>query len=391
MLFNIQQPILSEETRSRGSTQQTTNKINLDSPLNCPHDLTKTEEFRDDLPTLLGNILKQKPRFSLKTAAQKNVLDIEKGKSDSCVFYTSEKSYNIMNKSDAILQKNKMKKLAFLGPYERYKLVKKYLQYEEEANNKEVGDKSDTGRIAALQEHFKQLASNTQQQTSENVEKERRNDEIMTGVKRKRSSSPKTAADNNFIPACLEVNEGMQQSSPKRCKNQNEEWTSPRNAHNLPNPGPGKKNKFKNRQKHQNSQQSLNIQQSNSPSKNKDKKNREKNQNETLNDMKNRDSKRKWNPQNKPPHNSPRGGKSHPEQHYSPRGNKRPQSHPEQHSPRGGKRRQRNTHWEESEQPFDYNSVDFRQFQGGASSANQPNNFASHFKSRVRSTCIKIN
>lgn len=32
-------------------------KINVDSQLNCPHDLTKSSEFRDDLPTILGKAL----------------------------------------------------------------------------------------------------------------------------------------------------------------------------------------------------------------------------------------------------------------------------------------------------------------------------------------------
>lgn len=47
------QPIMKEDNRSMGSTQQFS-KINIESSLHCPHDLTKQSEFRDDLPTLLS-------------------------------------------------------------------------------------------------------------------------------------------------------------------------------------------------------------------------------------------------------------------------------------------------------------------------------------------------
>uniref|UniRef100_A0A6P7FY93 Exosome component 10 n=1 Tax=Diabrotica virgifera virgifera TaxID=50390 RepID=A0A6P7FY93_DIAVI len=50
----LEKPIFKEDTRARGSTKKIS-KINVDSPLNCPHDLTKANEFRDDLPTILGN------------------------------------------------------------------------------------------------------------------------------------------------------------------------------------------------------------------------------------------------------------------------------------------------------------------------------------------------
>jgi hypothetical protein len=47
------QPILEEEMRARVNTQ-TWIKFNLDGALHCPHDLTHIQDFRDDLPTLLG-------------------------------------------------------------------------------------------------------------------------------------------------------------------------------------------------------------------------------------------------------------------------------------------------------------------------------------------------
>lgn len=76
------QPILKEDTRARGTTKKIS-KINVDSPLHCPHDLSKSNEFRDDLPVLLD-----------KTLLENNVLDkgieIEAKASVCSVFNTVE-------------------------------------------------------------------------------------------------------------------------------------------------------------------------------------------------------------------------------------------------------------------------------------------------------------
>jgi hypothetical protein len=80
-LFNTEdmwfQPILAEELGTRVSTQ-TWIKVNLDGALHCPHDLTHIQDFRNDLPILLGHtsyadqtgscalkIQKRKPQISL--------------------------------------------------------------------------------------------------------------------------------------------------------------------------------------------------------------------------------------------------------------------------------------------------------------------------------------
>lgn len=45
-----------EDNRPATQRQTWSTKMNVESPLHCPHDLTKATEFRDDLPTLLGRV-----------------------------------------------------------------------------------------------------------------------------------------------------------------------------------------------------------------------------------------------------------------------------------------------------------------------------------------------
>lgn len=94
---------MNEENRSRGSTQQLT-KINVDNPLFCPHDLTKSQDFRDDLPTLLGGHFKNSPaansdiNIECKTSKVRafNCIDEDKVKSKS---NPSKGQYFFINKA----------------------------------------------------------------------------------------------------------------------------------------------------------------------------------------------------------------------------------------------------------------------------------------------------
>lgn len=88
---------MKEDNRERGSAKQLT-KINIDSQLHCPHDLSKLQEFRDDLPTLLDSLDKANIADDLK---QSNIfiraslkLDIESAKSSLSVFDSPENSDN---------------------------------------------------------------------------------------------------------------------------------------------------------------------------------------------------------------------------------------------------------------------------------------------------------
>lgn len=82
----ILQPIMKEDTRARGTTLKIS-KINVDSPLHCPHDLTKSNEFRDDLPTLIGG----NAGVNLSDLVNSD-LEIETTRSVATVFDTPENS-----------------------------------------------------------------------------------------------------------------------------------------------------------------------------------------------------------------------------------------------------------------------------------------------------------
>ncbi|GJQ87053.1 Rrp6 [Trypoxylus dichotomus] len=145
---SIEKPIMKEDNRSLGSTQQFS-KINIDNPLHCPHDLTKQSEFRDDLVVLLSE--KAMTLKEWKNKYRKSNETLESSKSKYSVFDGPECSDEDENPCP----------IKFLGPYERYKLVKPFIQAQEvkEAeknakNNEQEDDKSIDDRIASLHEHF---------------------------------------------------------------------------------------------------------------------------------------------------------------------------------------------------------------------------------------------
>lgn len=142
---------MKEENRSRGSTKQMF-KINVDSPLHCPHDLSKNPEFRDDLPTLL----QRKGDFKVFPKSS----HLEKASPAFSIFDSQEDS----EEGEAA---KKLKALKFLGPYERYKFVKPFIEAEEakaaaerKKNAEETKEPSTEDRIAnvtalKLSNHFR--------------------------------------------------------------------------------------------------------------------------------------------------------------------------------------------------------------------------------------------
>lgn len=83
---------MNEDRRSKGSTLQFS-KINVNSPLYCPHDLTKQQEFRDDLPTLLNTTEENQSQ----TKNDENLTKIKKNKSALSIFNLSEPSQEEVN------------------------------------------------------------------------------------------------------------------------------------------------------------------------------------------------------------------------------------------------------------------------------------------------------
>ncbi|XP_050309849.1 exosome component 10-like isoform X2 [Anthonomus grandis grandis] len=170
----FEEPILKEPTRARGSAKKMT-KINIDSPLHCPHDLTKSDEFRDDLPTLLKSPEKQDIESILFAKHQ-----WEHTKSICSVFNSAINE--VIEETNSIEKLRKFKEnFKFLGPFERYTLVKPFIESrerklaeerkkleeekrEETKRDKDVTDsgtqeeRTDEERIESIREHFLSLA-----------------------------------------------------------------------------------------------------------------------------------------------------------------------------------------------------------------------------------------
>lgn len=104
--------------------------MNIDSPLYCPHDLSKTNEFRDDLPTLLNDVEK----CQLKSICDRN-FPIEKT-STTCLVFNSIENYN------------NGRKVTFLSPFERYKLLKPFIQAEEQRNQERQEESSKEPQVS---------------------------------------------------------------------------------------------------------------------------------------------------------------------------------------------------------------------------------------------------
>ncbi|KAJ8920759.1 hypothetical protein NQ315_004899 [Exocentrus adspersus] len=227
----LEKPIMKEDTRARGTTLKIS-KINMDSPLHCPHDLTKTNEFRDDLPTLINNTV------NLLDLVDKE-LDIETTHSASFIFDSPETSID-EKKSDAL---KKIQRIGFLGPFERYKLVKPFIQAEEEKlateKSKEeemkqssesktetcIDNRTDEERIESIREHFLKLSRKAMPVTDE-IQFDKSFIEMGGTKKRKRVCS-----SENIIDLPLSVN--VQSTIPNL--NTSNKGAQKRKSSDLPN------------------------------------------------------------------------------------------------------------------------------------------------------------
>ncbi|KAH1024413.1 exosome component 10 isoform X2 [Dendroctonus ponderosae] len=172
----FEEPILKEDTRARGSTKKIS-KINIDNPLHCPHDLSKNQEFRDDLPTLLQS------NTDLITFLLSTQLGLEVTESvHASVFDTSKPGLDPQLSVASAKLRHFKENFKFRGPFERYKLVRPFVRakekklaeeratQEEEAQRKVAEEskkadgateRTDEERIESIREHFLELARKT--------------------------------------------------------------------------------------------------------------------------------------------------------------------------------------------------------------------------------------
>ncbi|KAJ8938385.1 hypothetical protein NQ314_011518 [Rhamnusium bicolor] len=402
----LEKPILKEDTRARGTTLKIS-KINVDSPLHCPHDLTKTSDFRDDLPILLGN----------KSLDMRNFVN-SKLEIENCM-----STYTVFNKPENLDEKDvneatEKHSFTFLGPFERYKLVKPFIQAEEEKLAAEKAEaeqiitetsvsediqedtRTDEERIESIRKHFLKLS-----RPAAPVEKEILSDQtlVQMGGSKKRKRDPSPQEEYNYYPpeACLQttipnlnipnkivkLNGGslVQQKQRFNKKNRNNQKKQRQNTPNQQNQSGGiqkKKNKNKHRGNHgqqihgeqsqtnygeqnqghseHSSQRDNHPGQSNSGFQNES----DRQEHNSFHIDKSRSN------SNRLDHMSnPRG------RFYSGRGKQKNKNK------RGG---QQTTQARQNQDftPYDYSTVDFRQFQGGSGGTERPQELRSTFKSK---------
>lgn len=125
-------PVINDASLVRPAVNLNDKKDLLNHPLYCPHDLNHQREFRDDLPTVIGN-----------KEVTMCIDDVDIHQVKLSVF---EKTENISRKSKEIV-------MQFISPYHRYKLM---IPFMEEQKKREVAAE-DEKRKQALEEKRKQL------------------------------------------------------------------------------------------------------------------------------------------------------------------------------------------------------------------------------------------
>lgn len=123
----LEKPILQSEPVTRQQIKQY-GSLNWDAPLNCPHDLSKSDdEFSTNLPTLLNNNtqLENDQHISNTNLFAKQVPRVSVF--DDVPIHTMDS-----------LEKATFEKISFLCPYDRYKLMKEFAKDEKFNENEEI-------------------------------------------------------------------------------------------------------------------------------------------------------------------------------------------------------------------------------------------------------------
>ncbi|XP_044268640.1 exosome component 10 [Tribolium madens] len=320
-----------KDTTGRGVLKEIS-KVNMDSVLHCPHDLTKTNEFRDDLPTLLQN--NQNKRLA------EVELSIEK-----------PSSYSIFNTDEAFNEHETFKKLCgftYFSPYERYKLVKPFVVAENEAQaeKEKQQERTDDERIASIRDHFVQLSKKFSEDLQAQKEEEEKEKELSlkqmgASRKRKREESPDViiVEDNLESPVNDIVDENNFYRRKKPRKRKFSEINNKNKNDGAQNQTQGGKNKKKKKNGNRGAQSEGNKQ----------------NQAQTV-------------PKNQKKNKKFQGNKPKQAQSVSKKDKRR---NFDQRPPQNQHKKkfiEKNAPQNSSFVPYDYSSVDFRQFQGGAGS-----------------------
>ncbi|XP_034255209.1 exosome component 10 [Thrips palmi] len=159
-------PVVEEELRQRPVAEAWA-KLNLESPLCCPHDMSFQLDFRDDLPTLLeplknGDVDKNlsqslNMRASLPLYSNNSFVNVtqthlvkERPKIDfGFSSSTNDGTGGSQNQSKA---KDLLEKVSFLSPFECYKKVRPYLDHLEQEKLRKHQEEEESRKMAAAQQ-----------------------------------------------------------------------------------------------------------------------------------------------------------------------------------------------------------------------------------------------
>ncbi|XP_046397654.1 exosome component 10 [Ischnura elegans] len=207
----------------------------LTSPLLCPHDLSHSHDYRDDLSTLLGDSksspqsktesnscllkglpsfeqTKESPAIALKNGAEVELFGYE-------AFMEEEDS------KAAVIKK--LKNLQFTSPYQRYKMVKPYMEFLESAEHsskepeKEADPEreiTDEERINRIKEHFLQLSTNVSrpEKPTESIPKKENQEEILSKQIPKKRKRGKNNHSEVAPSEMVEISDNSDGESPAK-------------------------------------------------------------------------------------------------------------------------------------------------------------------------------
>nr|CAD7404572.1 unnamed protein product [Timema poppensis] len=162
-------------------------KINLDGALHCPHDLSRLRDFRDDLPTLMGDTSAGSNRAPSRTPPLVQQAPFV------TVFQPLEAQQDD-DYSDLTMKPSEVKQLTFVCPYERYKLVRPYMDSQNAAEQQAPvqdsaqvpEDEGDEDRIRRIRDHFFRVSAVAVKSEPEPVVKEENVEPLRKQLTKKR-------------------------------------------------------------------------------------------------------------------------------------------------------------------------------------------------------------
>lgn len=120
---------MKEETTGRGVLKRIS-KVNINNKLHCPHDLSRSNDFRDDLPTVIGNKGSKIDNQTLLNVT----LPLEERTPGFLIFANNVPN---INKREMI---KKNQGFIYLSPYQRYQMTKQCLKNKENKIKQELQD-----------------------------------------------------------------------------------------------------------------------------------------------------------------------------------------------------------------------------------------------------------